>query len=124
MSKGKTIASWVLQVVLAALFALAGLGKLTAPAVVDQFSAWGFPDGFHLVIGVLELAGAIGLLIPRTVGYAAMGLFGLMIGAALTHLLNGEDLQVLRPLVFMVPLAVIVFLRRPWPLARTSQRRS
>jgi putative oxidoreductase len=35
---------------------------------------------------VLEIAGAIGLLIPRTAGLAALGLSGLLVGAIATNL--------------------------------------
>ena len=115
-SKGKTITSWVLQVILALLFAVGSSGKLmSAPPIVQMFEDWGLPKNFHLLIGVLELAGAIGLVIPRLAGYAALGLIGVMIGAAGTHLNAGEGLQVTRPLLFLVALAVIVWLRRPWP---------
>jgi len=117
LSKGKAITSWVLQVLLALLFVAASAGKLTSnAAVVEMFAGWGYPASFMLLIGALELLGAIGLLVPRTSGYAAMGLIGLMIGAAITHLANGEGLQVLRPILFAVPLAAIVLIRRPWPL--------
>ena len=116
-SRGKNITSWVLQILMALLFALGASGKLMgSPGVIEMFEGWGFPAGFHLVIGALELLGAIGLLIPRTAGYAALCLIGVMIGAAGTHLTAGEGLQVLRPIAFMVPLAIIVVLRRPWPL--------
>jgi uncharacterized membrane protein YphA (DoxX/SURF4 family) len=116
-SKRKAILLWVLQVLLALLFAAASLGKLTShPQTVEMFENWGFPAAFMLIIGALELAGAIGLLIPRLAGHAAMGLLGVMIGAASTHVASGEGLQVLRPIVFMVPLVAIVLSRRPWPL--------
>jgi uncharacterized membrane protein YphA (DoxX/SURF4 family) len=116
-SKGWNIVVWVLQVLLAVLFILASSGKLTGnPQVVEMFEGWGYPAAFMLLIGVLELAGAVGLLIPKTAGHAAMGLIGLMIGAAATHIAAGEGLQVLRPIIFMVPLVAIVLLRRPWPL--------
>ncbi|MGH3908681.1 MAG: DoxX family protein [Pseudonocardiaceae bacterium] len=36
--------------------------------------------------GALELAGAIGLLIPRLCGLAALGLAGVMVGAIVIHL--------------------------------------
>jgi uncharacterized membrane protein YphA (DoxX/SURF4 family) len=116
-STGKTIASWVIQVGLALAFGAASMGKLTGnPAVVEMFQQWGFPAKFHLMIGALELAGAIGLLIPRVAGYAAWGLIGVMIGAATTHLVNGELLEFLRPVAFGVLLVVVVVLQRPWPL--------
>ena len=120
-SKGKTITSWILQGVLALLFAAAASGKLTSnPQVSEMFEGWGYPMAFMLLVGVLELAGAIGLLIPRTAGLAAMGLVGMMIGAAVTHLTHAEGMQVLRPLLFMAPLIAIVLIRRPWPLNRAA----
>jgi uncharacterized membrane protein YphA (DoxX/SURF4 family) len=113
--KIKGVVLWGVQILFAALYLVAASGKLMSrPQVVGRFRNWGFPDKFYLIIGTLELLGAIGLLIPWTAGYAAAGLFILMIGAALTHLINGEGLQVLRPLIFMVFLGLIVYLRRPW----------
>ena len=114
-SKLKSVISWTLQILLAAFYALAAYGKLISrPQWIALFRNWGFPERFYLVVGVLELFGAIGLLIPRLVGYAAVGLIVLMIGAAATHLLTGEGLQVLRPLIAIVFLALVVYLRRPW----------
>ena len=114
-SRVKSVVSWVVQILLAAFYVLAASSKLiSGPQVIERFRHWGFPDKFYLVVGTLELLGAIGLLIPRLAGYAASGLIVLMIGAALTHLINGEGLQVLRPLIFIVLLAVVVYLRRPW----------
>lgn len=114
-SRVKSAIAWGLQILLAIFYVVAASGKLIGgPQAIERFRNWGFPDGFYLIIGVLELLGAIGLLIPRVAGYAACGLIVIMIGASLTHLVNGEGLQVLRPLVFILLLAVIVYLRRPW----------
>jgi len=114
-SRVKNVISWAVQIVLAAFYLLAASGKLMSrPQWIEMFRNWGFPDKFYLVIGVLELVGAIGLLIPRMVRYAAAGLTLIMIGAALTNLIHGDGLQVLRPLIFMVFLALVVYLRRPW----------
>ena len=111
----KSVISWVVQILLATFYLLAASGKLMSrPQVIEMFRNWGFPDKFYLVVGALELFGAIGLLIPRLAGYAASGLIVLMVGAALTHLINGEGLQVLRPLIFILFLAAVVHLRRPW----------
>jgi len=114
-SKVKSVISWVVQILLAAFYVLAASGKLLSrPQWIEMFRNWGFPDKFYLVVGALEVLGAVGLLIPRLVGYAAAGLFALMIGAAATHLINGEGLQVLRPITLMIFLALVVYLRRPW----------
>ncbi|HJX90992.1 MAG TPA: DoxX family protein [Pyrinomonadaceae bacterium] len=111
----KDVTLWIVQILLATFFVLAASGKLMSrPQWIERFRNWGFPDKFYLIIGALELVGAIGLVIPRIAGYAAAGLILIMIGAALTNLINGEGLQVLRPLIFMVFLGLVVYLRRPW----------
>ena len=114
-SRAKSAISWIFQILLAGVFALAAYGKVTSrPQWIELFRNWGFPDKFYLVVGVLELLGAVGLLIPRIAGYAAAALIVLMIGASATHLINGESLQTLRPLIVIGFLALIVYLRRPW----------
>ena len=109
-SRGRVIAAWVLIVALAVLFMLAAVGKLTG-AATPMFEGWGYPAWFALLIGVAELAGAIGLLIPRTTRWAAVGLGLIMLGAVFTHLTNGEGAQVLRPLIFLGGLVAIWLLR-------------
>jgi uncharacterized membrane protein YphA (DoxX/SURF4 family) len=110
-SKVRVVVSWVLAVLLAGLFVVASLGKLTGEAR-EMFAAWGYAAWFATLIGVLELCGGIGLLIPRLSQYAAVGLAGIMLGAAYTHLANGEGLRVLIPLGFLVVLAILWWLRR------------
>jgi putative oxidoreductase len=120
-SRVKGVILWIVQILLAAAYVLAASGKLMSrPQWIERFRNWGFPDKFYLVIGALELVGAIGLLIPRTAGYAAAGLILLMIGAALTNLIHGDGLQVLRPLIFMLFLTLVVYLRRPWAAKQSS----
>lgn len=114
MSKGKKIAAWGLQILLAALFAMAAMPKLTGDAeTAANFERWGMPDKMYLLIGALELAGAVGLLIPRLAGLAAVGLFLIMGGALFTHVRHGEFSMAPVPLVFMILLAVVAFLRNP-----------
>jgi uncharacterized membrane protein YphA (DoxX/SURF4 family) len=82
-----TIALWVLQVVLALQFAMAGLTKLFGdPAMVQMFADIGIGQWFRYVVGTLEVAGAVGVLVPRVSGLAALGLVCLMVGATLTNL--------------------------------------
>ena len=58
------VISWILVVLLAAAFGLAALGKLSG-AATDMFAGWGYPAWFAMLIGVLEIAGALGLLVPK-----------------------------------------------------------
>ena len=97
-NRARVIVAWVLAVVLALFFGLAGVGKLGGGAN-EMFESWGYPAWFALLIGVAETAGAIGLLIPRTTRWAIYGLTAIMLGAVFTHVTNGEAAQLARPLI-------------------------
>lgn len=79
---------WGLQALLAALFAFAGVNKLLGlqQEMIDQFARIGAGVWFRYFVGAVELVGAIGLMIPRVSGLAALGLAGVMAGAVLAHL--------------------------------------
>jgi uncharacterized membrane protein len=80
-------ALWVLQVVLTFQFAGGGLLKLTgSPELVELFAAIGAGQWLRYLVGALEVAGAVGLLVPRLSGLAALGLAALMVGATATNL--------------------------------------
>ncbi len=110
MSKLRIIIGWVLTVLLALAFLAAAAGKLTGAATA-MFAHWGYPAWFATLIGILELAGAVGLLIPKTMRYAVLGLTVIMFGAAYTHLANHEGLQVLRPAIFLAVMWLAWWLR-------------
>ena len=81
-SRGAGRALWVAQTLLAAVFLMASYPKVTLdPTAVEGFAAMGFSPAGALIIGCLEVAGAIGLLVPRLSGLAALGVVALMIGA-------------------------------------------
>jgi ubiquinone/menaquinone biosynthesis C-methylase UbiE/uncharacterized membrane protein len=80
--------AWVVRVLLAALFLASGLMKLLAvTAAVETFARLGLGQGMRLVVGLAEVAGAIGLLITPLAGLAAFGLALLMTGAVFSHVL-------------------------------------
>src|SRR5919202_1150466 len=90
--RARTIALSVLQVLVAFQFAGGGWLKLSGdPAMVDLFAAIGVGQWFRVVVGALELAGAIGLVIPRLAGLAALGLSSLLVGATATKLFILDD---------------------------------
>ncbi len=83
-----TIALWVLQALVAFQFAGGGWLKLSgAPVMVDMFATIGVGQWLRILVGTPEIAGALGLLVPRLAGLAALGLTGLMLGAIATNLL-------------------------------------
>lgn len=112
MSKGKTIALWIVSVLLAALFLFAGGGKLlNLDQAKPMFVHYGYPAWFAILIGSCEVLGAIGLLIPRLAGLAAAGLSIIMIGATYTHVSHQEYTHAITPLVLLVLLIAVAYAR-------------
>jgi uncharacterized membrane protein YphA (DoxX/SURF4 family) len=106
----KTVLLWVLQVLLAIVMVGPGMQKFTSPTWERMFRTWGYPDGFYLLIGAIEVAGGIGLLVPRFTAYAAASLVPVMIGAGFTQLLRGGRSGV-GEFVFAALLALVAWAR-------------
>ena len=111
------VAIWVVQILLALGFGMAGLTKLTQPreklvermAWVNDFS----PNTIRL-IGSLEVLGALGVILPALTGIlpwltpvAAGGLVLVMVGAMLTHI-RRHEYTALGTNVILLLLAVVV----------------
>lgn len=80
--------AWFLQIALAWVFIFTAWRKFTAHAIpVETVEALGTGQWFRIALGVAELSGAFGLLIPRITWLAAVCLSLLMLGAVGTHLL-------------------------------------
>ena len=77
----------MLQIAAAAIFLFAGSRKLMAdPQMVAVFAKVGIGQWFRLLTGMLEIGGALALLVPRTAAFAAILLAVVMVGAAIAHL--------------------------------------
>lgn len=117
--KPATIALWALSIVLAAMFLMSGAGKLfnvTNPQGMtfdEQFVHWGLPAWFRIPVGLLEVAGAIGLLVPRLRFLAASGLVLLMLGGTVTHLRIGEYNIAPFPFVLAALAGVVAWFTKP-----------
>lgn len=107
-----TVGFWALQILLGALFVVIGIAKFGDPAWERNFARWGYPDGFYMVIGVLEALGGLLLFVPRITSYAAGMLGIIMIGASLTHFVHNEMGRVVPPLMYLALLIVVGFARR------------
>jgi uncharacterized membrane protein YphA (DoxX/SURF4 family) len=113
-AKVGNIVVWILQIVLAVQFVLNGSALFT-DQFVAKFDDIGFGQWFRYFTGVLEISAALGLLIPRVCGFAALALAGIMGGAALTELFlvtNGGFKAATMPIVFMIWALVIAVYRR------------
>ena len=120
---------WTIQALLALLFVYAGAMKLVAPPEMLKGPVE-FPVPFLRFIGVCELAGGLGLVLPgllriRTglTPLAAAGLAVIMIGATATMLIGGMGAGALIPFVVGVLAAWIAYGRSRRVPLRTSPRR-
>jgi uncharacterized membrane protein YphA (DoxX/SURF4 family) len=107
-----TIGLWALQILLATAFVLIGVAKFGDASWARNFARWGYPNGFYMVIGVLEALGGLSLLMPRAASYGALLLGVIMIGASLTHFVHGESSRVVPPLLYVALLAIVGIARR------------
>ena len=111
------VALWIIQIVLAAAFLIAGTTKVLTPKEkLRERMAWvdDFSQTSVRLIGTAEILGALGLILPAATGiapiltpFAAVGLIIIMIGAAITHVRRKEPAIVPVNVVLLV-LAVIV----------------
>lgn len=106
---------WTCAVFLAAAFIFAGISKLEGPSAIrwtERFVNWGYPANTRYAVGVLEILGGLGVLIPKWRAAAAVTLVGLMIGALGTHAVHAEFARLIPPLV-LGGLACLVYSARP-----------
>jgi uncharacterized membrane protein YphA (DoxX/SURF4 family) len=108
---------WVIQALLAALFLFAGATKFIMPVeeMISQMPIE-LPGWFLRFIGVAELLGAVGLILPwlssiqpRLTPLAAAGLVIIMIGATVLTVMGGEAAMALIPLVIGILCAFVFY---------------
>jgi len=115
--RGLKIGLWVVQVLLALFFVMAGINHGIRPLEeAVKTSPWiaGVPPGLTRFIGLAELAGAVGLILPAATRIkpwltplAAVGLAIIMALAVPFHILRGEA-NVIGMHVIVVGLSVFV----------------
>ena len=114
------IALWIVQGLLAALFLFAGGVKLVMP--IEEQMPLPLPDWFVQFTGIVEVLGAVGLILPWLLHIrpgltplAAVGLVMVMIGAVAYTLAAGDVASALIPLVVGLLSAFVAYGR--WRLA-------
>ena len=135
VTKKASIALWVVQGLLALLFLFAGGMKLVMPVEMMKGPVE-LPGLFLRFIGVCEVAGALGLILPgllriqqRLTPLAAVGLVTIMSGATVVTLEGGVVAPAIMPLVVGLLLASVVYGRRQWAplglsISQSSVRRT
>ena len=106
-------ALWIARGLLALMFLQAGVRKwLGDDGMTATFEELGAGQWLRYVTGTIEIVGAFGLLLPFSVAFAALGLFGVMVGAILTELVIVEDGNPTTPVVLLVLVSVVAWFHR------------
>jgi uncharacterized membrane protein YphA (DoxX/SURF4 family) len=124
------LAVWIAAIVLAAVFAGSGLMKQFVPKEKLVTSGQGWAEDFSptniRLIGLAEILGAIGVVLPAAVPIApilvplaATGLVFVMVGAATVHARRKEAMNIAVNVV-LIALAVFVARGRFGPYSFTS----
>src|SRR4051812_49988229 len=121
---------WALQALLAALFLFAGGMKLILPVAAMQQGGMALPGPFLRFIGVAEVCGALGLVLPwllrirpELTPIAAGGLVIIMAGATVVTVVSGPPLTALLPLVTGGLAVTVAVGRRRWSLCAVARDR-
>lgn len=104
--------SWGLRLLAGAAFLAAGSAKLAGvPMMVAIFDQVGFGQGFRLLTGLVEVIGAIALLVPATAAFGGALLAVTMVFAVATHLfvIGGSPLPAI---VLLAMTATVAWLHR------------
>ena len=115
------IVLWIIQVLLALLFLFAGVTKLILP-IEEMTKQMAMPGLFLRFLGVVEVLGALGLILPGLfriktwlTPLAAVGLTIIVIGATVITLKIGGGATAMFPLVTALLSAFVAYGR--WRLA-------
>lgn len=133
-TKRVNAAIWTVQVLLACLFLFAGGAKLVLP-IAEMTKQFPLPGLFLRFLGVLELAGAAGLILPSLLRIrpyltplAAGGLVIVMSGATAISMAGGKVAPAIPPFVAGCLAGLVLYARtRMLPIAekaRGAQRRA
>ena len=85
-TRGRTVVVWIASILLAVVFLSEGAAKFPESRLwVRMFDQIGFGQWFRYFTGVVEVSGAVLLLIPTTRMWGALLLACTMCGALLVH---------------------------------------
>ncbi len=115
MADKKTIAIWVLAVLGALQFLFAGITKAAdLMGMVGMIhDTLGTPEVLLRIIGAAEVVGAVLLLWPKTRWYAAEALAGIVLVAAVWHMVAGDWAGLPGALIALAITGTLSWLDRP-----------
>lgn len=112
--RNDAIVVWVVSGLLAAVFATTGIAKLVGsePIGLQAAAMNGFPQWIRTLVGIVEVGGAIALLVPAVAAVAASMLALLMVPATITQWVSGEP-GLMIPVLLFALLLLVAWRRNP-----------
>ena len=118
------VALWIAQILLAAMYGMAGLMKTFQTAKAKEQLPWAKnrSDQFVRFVGTSELLGALGLILPLVTGIlpwltvlAAIGLILIQLLAIFTEHLPKKEFNVIHINIVLIAISVFIVVGR-WTL--------
>lgn len=117
----KQSALWTSVILLSIVFVASGVSKLLgSDFATDGFEGWGYPLWFMGLVGLVETAGAVFILLPRLTFWGASLRFwgavllaAVLVGATGTHIMHAEYEMLPAPLLLLALLVILAVRHRP-----------
>jgi hypothetical protein len=117
MTKTKTTIYWAATLFVAGIMTISGVLALNhSPGMTTALAHLGYPPYFSNLLGVAKLIGVCVILVPgiaRLKEWAYVGFGITILSASYSHLLSGDGLMALEPLITFAALAISYLLRPP-----------
>jgi UPF0716 family protein affecting phage T7 exclusion len=92
-----------LVAIVALFFVAGGVINIVAPEHIRQdYARWGYPSGFHILTGGLELAAAVLIVFPSTRLIGSLLGAAIMVAAVATLVWHGSFSRAIVPVVALV----------------------
>jgi uncharacterized membrane protein YphA (DoxX/SURF4 family) len=102
--------AWLLGAYLARMYIEMGWPKFFDDGFwTAAFDAWHYPRALRIGVGMVEVVGGVALVMPRLASYGALALVSIMLGAAVTRLLDGRWTDVGWIVTYLLGLVWIAF---------------
>ena len=113
-SQWRNITLWMLRVLVAFIFLAAAAMKLSAqPMMVAEFQKVGLGQWFRYAVGLAELAGGAGVLLPRTTWVGAALLLLVDVGAFFAQVTT-LHMDWIHTIVIGAILVALIYFSRRW----------
>ena len=117
-------ASWLLGLYLARMFVSMGWIKFDPEGFwTPAFERWGYPAWLRLLVGAIETAGGVALLIPWVATYAGVALAAVMGGAWVTRFTDARFVDVAWITAYALGVLWVAFEWRGFVLPQGVRRR-